>query len=51
MGSTNIDIPSEFWPNINTEDDIEVLQRDIAQPTVLTIYIQILESRSLRNPE
>ena len=29
MGLTNFGIPREFWQDINTEDDIDVFQRDI----------------------
>ena len=37
IGLTNIGIPREFWPDINTEDDIDIFQREIAQPSVAEV--------------
>ena len=39
MGLTNISIPREFWQDINTEDDIEVFQREIAQPSLTEVQV------------
>ena len=39
MGLTNIGIPREFWQDINTEDDIEVFQREIAQPSLTEVQV------------
>ena len=39
MGLTNIGIPREFWQDINTEDYIEVFQREIAQPSLTEVQV------------
>ena len=39
MGLANIGIPREFWQDINTEDDIEVFQREIAQPSLTDVQV------------
>ena len=39
MGLTNIGIPREFWQDINTEDDIEVFQKEIAQPSLTEVQV------------
>ena len=36
---TNIGIPREFWQDINTEDDIEVFQRETAQPSLTEVQL------------
>ena len=43
MGLTNIGIAREFWPDINTENDIEVFQRNIAQPGLAEVLNEELE--------
>ena len=43
MGLTNIGIPCEFWPDINTEEDIEIFQRDIALPGLAEVQNEEFE--------
>ena len=49
MGLMNIGIPYEFWPDINTEEDIEVFQVNIALPGLAEVQneeFEVSESQS-----